>query len=133
MPRPPTPKLRLFPLPLASVLSGVWAEPVPADSGWAVNTEAQFSEDQWHWGSHDSLAGAPQFKPAPLPAPISGPAWELSLTSLGVLSDLCRPFLTNTGFQQCTASLRGLDPDSCVPDTVWWDMVPSMAAGMEFG
>ena len=57
MPRPPTPKLRLFSLPLASVLSGVWAEPVPADSGWAVDTDAQFSEDQWHWGSHDSLAG----------------------------------------------------------------------------
>ena len=79
------------------------------------------------------LLGAPQFKPAPLHAPISGPAWELTLTSLGALSDLYRPFLTNTRLQQCAASLRVLDPDSRVPDTVWWDMVPSTAAGMEFG
>lgn len=82
-PRPPTPSPGLFPLPLAIVLSGVWARPVPGDSQWAVDARPSFLKMSSTGVLTIVVLGVPQPEPPPLSAPISGPAWELTLIVLG--------------------------------------------------
>lgn len=53
------------------------------DLGWADDAEAQLSEDQWRWGSHESLAAGIMVRATSPPGTHLGPAWELTVASLG--------------------------------------------------